>query len=387
MRILFLFLSLALSATCMAQDLSVDFIDNKLEDALAKAASEDKIVFVDAYTTWCGPCKMMDRDVFSDQKVAEFFNENFVNLKLDMEKGDGNNFRRKYGVRGFPSFLFLNSAGTVVHRGLGYQPSEQFLQLGAAALDPKRQTASLAQEYDRGNRDPELLLKYANALFESGDPKGAEVGAAYLETQEKWSSKENMAVVANLMKSFDDPYFKYVVEKRHLFISEFGTERIDAQLSSVIDNHVYSNSEDVDLDEVKTVYEQTFPTNKAAKSYALFEVDYYKQKGREKLYAEKATEFLESYPAENWNTYNSMAWGFYEDVSDRKQLKKAVKWAKKSIALNANSFNTDTIAALYYKLGKRKPARKWAEQAIALAQANGMDYAETSQLLKKIDAM
>lgn len=378
--------AILLAGTVSAQD-GIQFIDNALDQALSKAAAEDKIIFVDAYTTWCGPCKMMDKSVFTDEKVADFFNESFVNLKLDMEKGEGNAFRSKYGVMGFPSFLFLNAAGVVVHRGLGYQPPERFLKLGEAALDPNMQVGGLAKKYEEGNRDPDFLYQYATGLLETGDNRGVEIGKAYLDTQEKWTDKKNMDLVAQLVRNYDDPYFKFMVEKRHLFIQEYGTDRVDNMLSGLINRHLYTNIEQLTLDQARTMYDETFPTNKAKKSFAAFEIDYYQQKKNEKLQVEKAKAFVKEYKDLDWDTLNGLAWGFYEDVDDRKALKKGVKWAKKSVAKNSNSFNTDTLAALYYKLGKKGPALKWAQESVQLAQTNGMDFSSTSELIEQIEKL
>ncbi len=377
----------SLATTILVGQDGIDFIDNALHEALSQAKAEDKIIFVDAYTTWCGPCKMMDKSVFSDASVATFFNEQFVNLKLDMEKGEGNGFRMKFGVNGYPSFLFLNAAGVVVHRGQGFQPPERFLKLGKAALDPTKQVGGMDSQYADGNRDPEFLYDYTSVMLEAGNPLAAKVGAEYLETQEKWSDSKNMNLVAQLVRSYDDPYFKYIVDQRHLFISEFGTDRVDYMLSSLIDRHLYSNIERLDLEAARKIYDETFPTNKAKKSFSVFEIDYYQFKKNEERQVEKAKAFVKEYEDLDWSTLNGLAWGFYEDVEDPKALKKAIKWCKKSIAKDSNSFNTDTLAALYYKLGKKKPALKWANKAMELAQESGMDSSSTGELIRQIEKL
>ncbi len=53
-----------------------------------KAKSQNKYIFIDCYTTWCSPCKAMDKDVFSDKSVADLFNDKFVSFKLQMDKSD-----------------------------------------------------------------------------------------------------------------------------------------------------------------------------------------------------------------------------------------------------------------------------------------------------------
>nr|WP_309762545.1 thioredoxin family protein [Chryseobacterium sp. SORGH_AS_1175] len=68
---------------------SIQFQDVPFKDLIAKAKKENKIVFIDAYASWCGPCKMMERNVFTKKSVGDYFNTNFVNARFDMEKGEG----------------------------------------------------------------------------------------------------------------------------------------------------------------------------------------------------------------------------------------------------------------------------------------------------------
>src|SRR5437588_10800403 len=62
------------------------FIENAWDEALKQAAAQNKYIFVDAYASWCGPCKMLKLTTFKNNKAAEFFNKNFINVAIDMEK-------------------------------------------------------------------------------------------------------------------------------------------------------------------------------------------------------------------------------------------------------------------------------------------------------------
>ena len=70
----------------------IEFLHGSWEDALDAAKEEDKIIFVDAYAKWCGPCKRMAKEVFTKKEVGTFFNDNFINIKLDMEESHGISF-------------------------------------------------------------------------------------------------------------------------------------------------------------------------------------------------------------------------------------------------------------------------------------------------------
>ena len=105
---------------------SIKFEDSNFASILTKAKAEKKLVFLDAYATWCGPCKLMERNVFTDKNVAEFYNKNFINARIDMEKGEGRDIAAQYGIRSYPTLLFLNGEGEVVGKELGYLNTEDF---------------------------------------------------------------------------------------------------------------------------------------------------------------------------------------------------------------------------------------------------------------------
>jgi len=137
MKQLLLLFALGLSSlTAMAQDSAtgIQFFEGPFEEALAKAAAEDKLIFMDAYTTWCGPCKWMSKNTFTDGAVADYFNENFINIKMDMERGEGPQLARKFRIRGYPTLLFLDAEGAIAHQKLGALAAEPFLELGKTAL-------------------------------------------------------------------------------------------------------------------------------------------------------------------------------------------------------------------------------------------------------------
>ncbi|MCX7767936.1 MAG: thioredoxin family protein [Flavobacteriales bacterium] len=110
------------------------FFEGTLDAGLKEAQKTKKLLFLDAYTTWCGPCKMMNYGPFRDPEAGKFFNENFVNMKIDMERGEGPSVAMKYGVRAYPTLLFLNGSGEVVHRILGYHDAMMLVAEGRKAL-------------------------------------------------------------------------------------------------------------------------------------------------------------------------------------------------------------------------------------------------------------
>ncbi|MEO5500462.1 MAG: thioredoxin family protein [Ginsengibacter sp.] len=130
-------------ATAMTKEVNtrhINFDSGNWKSVLAKAKKEGKMIFVDAYTTWCRPCIQMAKDIFTLDNVADYYNKNFVNVSMDMEKGDGPQLVKKYEIHAYPDFLFINGDGELIHRGGGYQEAKEFIQLGndaVKALDKK----------------------------------------------------------------------------------------------------------------------------------------------------------------------------------------------------------------------------------------------------------
>ena len=112
----------------LAQADGIAFRVLSFSEALKRAEVEDKLLFVDCFTTWCGPCKRLSKVVFKDSLVADYFNRHFVNLKMDMEKGEGVELRKKYGVHAYPTLLFINSSGEVVYRLVGAEDAPELLK-------------------------------------------------------------------------------------------------------------------------------------------------------------------------------------------------------------------------------------------------------------------
>lgn len=108
----------------------IQFHNGTWEEALQLAKKENKLIFLDIYATWCGPCKQLKKNTFSSSEVGTFYNQNFVNVAFDGEKGDGAMLMQKYGLRSFPSLLFIDGNGKVVGQTGGFHKPNQLIELG-----------------------------------------------------------------------------------------------------------------------------------------------------------------------------------------------------------------------------------------------------------------
>jgi thioredoxin 1 len=111
----------------------IDFKKLTLKKAMEQADEEGKLIFIDAYTSWCGPCKQLEKTTFKSEKVGEAFNEQFINIKIDIEKdADGPEIERKYKVKAYPTLLVIDSEGKLKKSLVGFQTEKQMLSLAKA---------------------------------------------------------------------------------------------------------------------------------------------------------------------------------------------------------------------------------------------------------------
>jgi thioredoxin 1 len=115
------------------------FIEDSWTEALKQAAAKKKYIFVDAYATWCGPCKMLKATTFKDEQAAAFFNANFVNVAIDMEKGQGPQLARQWQLQAYPTLIIFDAQGKPVLGSVGYIKANDLLRFGKQALLKKAQ--------------------------------------------------------------------------------------------------------------------------------------------------------------------------------------------------------------------------------------------------------
>ena len=174
----------------------MDFFNGSFEDALALAAQEEKMVFVDVYTIWCGPCVVMQETVFPLPEVGEFFNARFVNYKLDAENEEQNGpeLEAHYDIQVYPTYLILDHNGNEQHRASSALPSDQFITMVSRMLGESDSTfEGMQKRYDSGERSPEFIRKYlldaiVELSFRELDNQDIESVTEYYEEGEKYKT-------------------------------------------------------------------------------------------------------------------------------------------------------------------------------------------------------
>ena len=192
----------SLSSIIAIAESGIDFSNLSLEEAKALAEKENKLIFIDAYADWCGPCKWMVANTFTDSEVGDFFRDNFISVQIDMESEAGLEFDMEYYVDAYPTLLFLNAKGEVIKRYSGALDAQEFLGLGKRVIDPTSALSyQLKKKIDGGDLNENLLSDYLLACDEELEHPDDTIVATYLSILETKSKSDSNFIADYLIKS------------------------------------------------------------------------------------------------------------------------------------------------------------------------------------------
>ncbi len=228
---------LPLSAT--AQGIAFEPEGTTLEQASVKAKAENKLIFLDCFTTWCGPCKMMSNQVFPQEIVGTYMNPRFVSIKIDMESAYGAPLAKKLQIQAYPTFVIFNADAKEIGRFLGGSKAEEFLQ---KVQDKSRDDGSseLQARWDNGDRDPQFLMSYLNTLtatYKANDANN--VAEALLEDKETTFAADStlrMVFFRNITNPFAKSFI-YTAKHPENLMAATGEMPVKMKVQNVLNNY------------------------------------------------------------------------------------------------------------------------------------------------------
>ncbi|MGE6221454.1 thioredoxin family protein [Nubsella zeaxanthinifaciens] len=244
----------------------IKFLENPVwTDVLAQAKKENKMIFLDAFATWCGPCKQMDAETYSNQAVADYFNANFINVKYDMEKGEGAMLSDRYYVSAYPNLIFMNSDGVMLHKGIGFLAANDFLKLAKAAKNPETQYYTLKKNAQK--LSDAQFLQFAKQAAELQDEDFGYISKDFLASKpDLLGNSDLIDLVMNyafaLPKEKDLSYFSSskskIVKEGKYSEDDFEERLVSLTIQFALSEEVQVTQE-MDFDAIKTVLDKYIP--------------------------------------------------------------------------------------------------------------------------------
>jgi len=377
------------------------------EDLLAKANMQNKYIFVDCYATWCAPCKLMDKNIYSDDSLGQYMNNRFVCIKLQMDSSAKDNeeirswydtahgFASQYHIEVYPTYLFFSPDGHVVHKGLGYKGVKDFFAVAEAAIDPDHQYYTLLSNYRSGIIDYTLLPALANAAASLGQYKIVNEAARdfvyrgldALPARQFWNH-DNIFFVYKYWDAikFDDRTFKSYYKNRKLIDSVmnqkgFAIALIDyviygQEIKPEVNKVLKESGMEPDWkgleDTIRRSSDEYFARKSVIRGRVLY---YHKRKDWNQyikyLILQEEDNGIESHERHGVDVtaLNNYAYEIFQYSNDKKRLRRALSWVDRALALSKepDPQAMDTKANLEYKLGKNKEGIALEEKAYALS--------------------
>ncbi|TDS15735.1 thioredoxin family protein [Sphingobacterium paludis] len=371
----------------------------------AKAKAENKHIFVDCFTTWCGPCKYMSSTIFPQEKVGDFFNKNFVNLKLQMDQtkedsqevkawyDEANRFATDYAVRAYPTFLIFSPDGELVHRIIGGGEADDFIAKAQAGLNPETQYITLVKQFEKNPQDAEIAKKTAQAAKLAYDQDLEKKAAArYVELVggESLLTAENIQLLIQGASSSKSAAFG-IIRDHAAQVDELlkaRNRKANDILSSVLATELIMpqlQSNNVDFAALKQNIAKNHPYVDMSGILANIKTQYYFKQKNWPAFKDAVNEFIALDDKKvSPMSLNSFAWSVFENCDDPACLQAALDWSKKSIEKNEDPAFLDTYANLLYKTGDKDQAIMWQEKAVTKANEKDKEtYVATLDKMKK----
>ncbi len=420
----------------------INFRQDDWQNVLAQAKAQNKLIFVDIYTTWCRPCKEMDKKTFSETTVGDKFNARFINYKLDAEKGFGITLAKRYNVNSYPTCLFIDNSENLVYKQEGYLGPTDLLKEADLVLQNQSDSKPIYtydKLYNEGKRDAEFLYEYIakRARYKLDNMALVEEYVKVVPPAQQSSDKVLRLVVNNGFK-IDGKAFEILMKFREKAESLFegGVEKVNEAFSVSVNEAFYQAIEAKDeklfekvlranLKALPNTADRVNDKNKLAFYMAIKDTEHFVAAAENYLNQYVMFVQVESIRKQDlWeydkmmqayrlgikdstgtgaalyqnikkngkftlarltaNELNDVVKTFYEQVTDKALLQKAVPWIKRAIELVENPDYFHSYAQLMLKMGEKQQALDIEQQAYELALREKIDTQKFTSALEKM---
>lgn len=374
----------------------ISFSDSSWEEVLAQSKKSGKIIFVEGFAPYCQPCKNMEATVFTDPNVADYYNKNFINYKVDINTHDGQMFKIAYDVKYLPSYLFFSPQGEVILREQGQFTSEGMIRVGEKAQNQRPiekivnkvveieeedfheySTDQMDDVYYSGNRSLEFLFEYAHRLKEEGRNYTAVV-QQYLVKRKKTNKDVREIQFRTFIMSFanelESPAFGLLIKDLDFFRQQYKHRKVNDVIRAAVQNSVVKAADQQDkklFNRCVKLVEKT-GVDKSGQFKIQMEKAYFEGTGEWEKFAKAVDKEIKNSHELDQIALNQDCWKILDNQNDKKLLSKTKKWTKKSLKVEEKYYNNETMAFIMYRLKKSKKANQAAMKAKSIGIQKGI---------------
>ncbi|UNY98445.1 thioredoxin domain-containing protein [Zhouia spongiae] len=350
---------------------AIHFSEGSFQQVLDKGTAEDKLIFVDCYTSWCAPCKWMEKHVFVKEDVYTFYNDNFVNYKIDMEKGEGPELAKRYQVTSFPTYLFIDGKGELVHLAKSRMEADEFIKEAQKALNPENAFGNLVKKYESGKMDMDELTSYAVQLNKFRDPKANEILVRVIEKSDDQflRSASGWKLIQSFTYDDDSELFQFLDQNRSHFEKNFGKDAVNAVYRRAVQRNMYQYSRNNEKELFFESIDSLKRLNAGTRDIAIPHCQFYLQNLDVEAYIKTSDYYVNEQLQNDHETIAFIARSVLNYHKDNDQLMaQAAKLIKKAYAMAPDNYGiVSTYAQILGHTGEKEEAIKAGEKAVAMA--------------------
>ncbi|MFD2034643.1 thioredoxin family protein [Belliella marina] len=369
----------------------LEIIDQDFAKATELASAQNKLLFIDFYTTWCAPCEQLDKLVFQNDSIKQILAKDFILLKYDAENDTIFHLSKKHHVSSYPTAIVLNRKGYVVNRKYGF-PGNDFETLSEMVLDFTDQSIDLNNEnkYLKGysntideTKYPKFYIDYVNRT--NTKPKTSDI-VDFINSKQNFFNEEDFTTLFYFGHNAPSNIGDIILENKQKYFDLYGEQDVEILLwflTSAKFKEAISENNDEKYDNAVAFTKRALSQGWVDDILPSREIDRLKAQNKWgdvfKLYEERKNK-----GDIDEGEINYVCWDVYKNCDDQQVIAKCIEWMEEVTDKNPEFTYLNTYAFLLYKSGNKKETKEAAEKALEAAKQEGGNAKTLEELMKKL---